>query len=98
MLNIFQRWVSENAAHLKSSEPCLRVSLFKRLTVRTITVVETVLNSTMDKCVSTIPDECKGVGLEISANSKRRTFLIKNEDIVSAFGNKRLYVQNFKRL
>ena len=45
------------------------------------------------KCVSTIPDECKGVGLEISANSKRRTFFM-NEDIVSTFGNKRLYVQN----
>lgn len=56
-------------------------------------MVETVLNSTMDKCVSTIPDECKGVGLEISANSKRRTFFM-NEDIVSTFGNKRLYVQN----
>lgn len=24
-----------------------------------------------NKCVSTIPDECKGVGLEISTNSKR---------------------------
>ena len=26
-----------------------------------------------NKCVSTIPDECKGVGLEISTNSKRKT-------------------------
>lgn len=39
----------------------------------------------MNKCVSTIPDECKGVGLEISTSSKREA--TKVEHIVSANGN-----------
>lgn len=30
------------------------------------------------KCVSTIPDECKGVGLEISTNSKREAIILNN--------------------
>ena len=39
------------------------------------------------KCVSTIPDECKGVGLEISTNSKREAIILIMEHIVSSNGN-----------
>ena len=40
------------------------------------------------KSVSTIPDECKGVGLEISTKPKRKTTNKKLvEDIVSANSN-----------
>lgn len=46
------------------------------LTVRSCTQDETVLSDCGDsaivKSVSTIPDECKGVGLEISTSSKRK--------------------------
>ena len=38
-----------------------------------------------NKCVSTIPDECKEVELEIGTNSKRKA--TKVEHIVSADGN-----------
>lgn len=38
------------------------------------------------KCVSTIRDECSGVGLEISTKSKQRGRR-KTEDIVSANGD-----------
>ena len=42
----------------------------------------------MSKCVSTIPDECKGVGAEIGTATKRKTTPRKwNEDIVSADGD-----------
>ena len=39
--------------------------------------------------VSTIPDECKGVGLGMRTRSKRKTitWLIVIDDIVSALGN-----------
>ena len=39
--------------------------------------------------VSTIPDECKGVGCEIGTHSKRKAILLidKIEDIVSANGD-----------
>ena len=42
------------------------------------------------KCVSTNPDECKDVGCEIGAHSKRKATLYKVEHIVSAYGNIRL--------
>ena len=48
----------------------------------------------ISKCVSTIADECKRVGLEISTNSKREAMIFIIEDIVSTIGNNRLYVQN----
>lgn len=41
-----------------------------------------------DKCVSTIPDECKGVELEISTSSERKA-TDKVEHIVSPVGNNR---------
>ena len=59
------------------------VEIYSLLTVRSlhslllyVELDETVLNLFKiylinNKCVSTIPDECKGVGLEISANSKQ---------------------------
>ena len=40
------------------------------------------------KGVSTIPDECKGVGLEIGTKPKRKA--PKGEDIVSATGDSRI--------
>ena len=46
------------------------------------------LNIMMNKCVSTIPDECRGVGLEISTNPKREA--TKVEHIVSTDGNIRV--------
>lgn len=49
---------------------------------------ETVRSSFIRERVSTIPDECKGVGLEISTNSKRKA--TKVEDIVSTYSNIRL--------
>lgn len=42
------------------------------------------------KSVSTIPDECKGVGREIGTRPKRRTIYCREtreEDIVSAYGD-----------
>ena len=36
------------------------------------------LNIMMNKCVSTIPDECKGVGLEIGTNPKRKAIYYIN--------------------
>ena len=48
-------------------------------------------NIVIKKCVSTIPDECKGVGLEIGTSSKQETTSRnRKEDIVSANGNIRL--------
>ena len=45
-------------------------------------------NIVIKKCVSTIPDECKGVGLEIGTSSKQETTSRnRKEDIVSADGN-----------
>ena len=45
-------------------------------------------NIVIKKCVSTIPDECKGVGPEIGTGSKQETTSRnRKEDIVSADGN-----------
>ena len=53
------------------------------------------INIDFDKGVSTIPDECKGVELEISTNSKREALIYRNynlynkEHIVSPVSNNR---------
>ena len=52
--------------------------------------MDILIENLIHKCVSTIPDECKGVGLEIGTSSKRKTTLCcetKNEDIVSSDGD-----------
>ena len=52
--------------------------------------MDILIENLIHKGVSTIPDECKGVGLEIGTSSKRKTTLCcetKNEDIVSSDGD-----------
>ena len=46
-----------------------------------------LIENLIHKGVSTIPDECKGVGLEIGTNPKRKTTKYFVEDIVSTNGN-----------
>ena len=41
-------------------------------------MVNIVSDIVMNKCVSTIPDECKGVECEIGTHSKRKAMLNKH--------------------
>lgn len=79
----------KTTAHLKPSEPLLVGVYENRLTVRSLRD-ETVLKLFIyvnNKCVSTIPDECREVGEELSTFPKKKAPIF-GEDIVSAFGNK----------
>ena len=92
-MSISARWVSENAAHLKPFEPCQRVSR-KRLTARTHRVEAVLSNQTiLIKSVSTIPDECMGVGLEIGTSDVLGNEASENRSGRLSLKNDRRYSQ-----
>lgn len=43
-------------------------------------IIYKITNKSLNKCVSTIPDECKGVETEIGTVSERKTTPLNNKE------------------
>lgn len=76
VLNLISRLIKKMAIYKITN--LINHKIYIGKTCKTITMRE------INKCVSTMADECKPVGLEISANSEREATLNNVEDIVSA--------------
>lgn len=90
-IKVLNEWKSKNTKYYKNAintwteRDVKKYNLSKKnsLNIKFFYSIEELEN--FIKCVSTIPDECKGVGLEISTNPERKAS--KEEHIVSANSN-----------